>query len=329
MIFIIRRIRILRKKIVVFLSDLLYKGYERLLTKEVLEDRIPEHAAIIMDGNRRYAEVMGELAYMGHHYGANATKKMLQWCGELGIKRVTIYAFSTENFNRTEEEKQHLFDLMKENFEKYSKDKDVEEHKVGVRVIGDVDLLPEELIEAIKDAERSTKDYNEYSLYIALAYGGRREIVDAARKIAKKVKSGELKSEDVTKDVIASNLYSKPINTVDLLIRTGGEIRTSNFLPWQASGNECATYFCTSFWPEIRKIDLLRAIRTYQKGEVKRRRSVVLRAIRLLRECGILEVEEVIELSKRVIGTTREEVISIIDDLMDELHLGPEIKKNR
>ena len=142
--------------------------------------------------------------------------------------------------------------------------------------------------------------------------------MDTARSIAEKIKRGELSSDEVSEELISDHLYasSKPVqNDVDLIIRTGGEIRTSNFLPWQASGNECAAYFCAPFWPEFGKIDFLRAIRTYQTREFEKQRSTVKRAFNLLRECERMEVEELIDLSKRLLRTTREEIISIVNEI--------------
>lgn len=301
-----------------FIKNMLYKGYERLLIDEVLEKPLPKHIAIIMDGNRRYAEKIGEETLIGHSHGIDALEKALDWGKEIGIRQLTAYAFSTENFNRTEEERRYLLEMMKKKFEQVCSDERVHKNKVRVRLVGDLSLLPPELLKAVRKAEKSTESYNEYFLDVAIAYGGRQEIVDTARILAEKVKSGELNSEDITEDVISDHLYSssEPIQTdVDLIIRTGGEIRTSNFLPWQASGNECAAYFCAPYWPEFRKIDFLRAIRTYQMREVEKQQNTVMRAVNLLRECERIELEEIIDLSKKVLRITREEIITIINDL--------------
>ncbi len=301
-----------------YVRNVLYTSYERLLTNEVLEKPLPGHIAIIMDGNRRYAEKIGEKTLTGHSLGVDTLEKALDWGKELGIVQLTAYAFSTENFSRNEEEREYLLNMMKKKFEQICSDKRVHKNKVRVRLVGDLGLLSPELLNAVRQAEKSTEDYNEYFLNVAIAYGGRQEIVDTTISIAEKVKKGELKSEDITPDTISDHLYagSEPIQTdVDLIIRTGGETRTSNFLPWQASGNECAAYFCAPYWPEFRKIDFLRAIRTYQTREVEKQRSIVVRAISLLRECERVEFEEIISLSKKVLRITREEIITIIDDL--------------
>ncbi|MDY6930603.1 MAG: polyprenyl diphosphate synthase [Halobacteriota archaeon] len=303
--------------IIDFIKETLYRGYERLLKREVLEGPLPKHIAIIMDGNRRYAGKIGEDTLVGHSLGIDTLEKALDWGKELGLNQLTVYAFSTENFNRSEKERSYLLKMMKKKFEDVCSDERVHKNRVRVRLVGDLSMLPPDLVSAIRMAESSTAKYNEFYLNVAIAYGGRQEILDTARSIAEKIKRGELSSDEVSEELISDHLYasSKPVqNDVDLIIRTGGEIRTSNFLPWQASGNECATYFCAPFWPEFGKIDFLRAIRTYQTREFEKQRSTVKRAFNLLRECERMEVEELIDLSKRLLRTTREEIISIVNE---------------
>ncbi|RLG36727.1 MAG: di-trans,poly-cis-decaprenylcistransferase [Candidatus Alkanophagales archaeon] len=273
-----------------------YASYERLLEEEIKEGKIPEHVAIIMDGNRRYAEKIGEARHKGHYYGAEVTNKVIDWCFDLGVRQLTLYTFSIENFNRSEEEKKELFRLIKEKFEDVCQNERIHEKKIKVRAVGELKLLPEDLQQAIKRAESSTAEYTNFTLNIAIAYSGRREIVEAARYIAEKVKRGELSVEDIDENVISRHLCIGSDccgaagdrggnGGVDLIIRTGGELRLSNFIPWQALGNECAAYFCAPYWPEFRKIDLLRAIRTFQQREAERR-STVLRALKLAKIYG-------------------------------------------
>ncbi len=293
----------------------LYDGYERLLAKEVMEGPIPSHIAIIQDGNRRYAAKLGEPLHHGHIYGAQTTEKVLEWCIEIGVKQLTVYTFSTENFHRSYAERIQLYKLFKQKFEEMCTDDGVHSHRVRVRAVGNVELFPWEVRKAIKKVEQATRDHDEFYLNVALAYGGRQEIVDVARAMARKVAAGELKAENIDEKTISTHLYQgNPIN-VDLIIRTGGERRTSNFLPWQASGNECAAYFCAPYWPEFRKIDFLRAIRTYQMRERERRRNTVLRVIKLLSECGRAEAEEVVAVSKRILNTTRSDIMTILRSL--------------
>ncbi len=282
-----------------WLRDRVYGEYERMLEEEILARNLPEHVAIIMDGNRRFARKIGVSTPHGYLYGAGVTERVIEWCFDLGIKQLTIYAFSRENFRRTEEEKQELFKLMRTEFEKISMDERVHTRGVRVRAIGNLNLLPESVREAIKRAERATERYRQFRLFIAVAYSGRMEIVDSVRTIANQVKRGLLSADEITEETISRHLYmieggeelelgqsqcQEGLKTaVDLIIRTGGEMRLSNFVPWQALGNECAAYFCAPFWPEFRRIDLLRAIRTYQEREEDRKRYTVMRMLKLVR----------------------------------------------
>jgi tritrans,polycis-undecaprenyl-diphosphate synthase [geranylgeranyl-diphosphate specific] len=248
-------------------SNPAYALYERLLKREVLAGNLVEHIAVIQDGNRRYAVQRGISKILGHSQGAETAERVSDWCLELGIKHLTLYSFSTENFNRDENEKRYLFDLIKRKFIELCDSAKVHNNQVRVRAIGRIDLLPSDLQEAISRVEDATRGYSRLYLNVALAYGGQCELVDAARALARRVKDGELKAEDLNEDLVAQYLYPHdgvPVPKVDLIIRTGGEFRTSNFLPWQANGNECAAYFCAPYWPEFRKIDFLRAIRTAQ-----------------------------------------------------------------
>jgi tritrans,polycis-undecaprenyl-diphosphate synthase [geranylgeranyl-diphosphate specific] len=182
---------------------------------------------------------------------------MLDWSRELGIRHITLYSFSTENFQRDAGEVADLFGLFKEKFQKVTDDPRVHRDGIRVQIVGDRALLPADLREVIEKAEESTRSYTGYHLNIALAYGGRNEIVRAAGRILDGVKAGEYTPDEIP--------------PVDLIIRTGNECRTSNFLPWLAGGHESAVYFCAPFWPLFRKIDLLRAIRVYsQRVEAQR-----------------------------------------------------------
>lgn len=248
-------------------SNPAYALYESLLKREVLVGSPVEHIAIIQDGNRRYAMRMGISKVLGHSYGAETAERVMDWCLELGIKHLTLYSFSTENFKRDENEKRYLFDLIKNKFLELYDSAKVHNNHVRVRAIGRIDLLPSDLQEAICLVEDATRRYSNMYLNVALAYGGQGELVDAARAMARHVKEKKLKAADLNEDLVAQYLYPHngvPVPKVDLIIRTGGENRTSNFLPWQANGNECAAYFCAPYWPEFRKIDFLRAIRTAQ-----------------------------------------------------------------
>ncbi len=280
------------------LQDRVYGDYERLLEERILARSLPEHVAIIMDGNRRYAKRIGISTEVGYLYGAGITERVIDWCFELGIKQLTIYAFSIENFCRMDEEKEKLFALMRKEFGKISRDERVHKNGVRVKAIGNVNLLPETVREAIRKAENATAHYDKFKLFIAVAYSGKMEIVDSAYIIANMVKRGLLDPEDIDEATISKHLYVSEIEngssasaagsasgaktSVDLLIRTGGEQRLSNFVPWQALGNECAAYFCAPFWPEFRRIDMLRAVRTYQERAEEKRQHTLSRIVQLI-----------------------------------------------
>ena len=278
-----------------WLRDKAYGEYEKLLEGEILEKPLPEHVAIIMDGNRRYAKKIGISTEEGYLYGADITEHVIEWCFDIGVKQLTIYAFSIENFCRTDEEKERLFALMRGEFEKISRDERVHRNGVRVKAIGNVNLLPDSVKEAIRKAESTTERYTKFKLFIAVAYSGRMEIVDSVRIIGNMVKRGLLSVDDIDEETISKHLYISEIENgssasasalgaktaVDLIIRTGGEQRLSNFVPWQALGNECAAYFCAPFWPEFRRIDLLRAIRTYQEREEEKRQHALSRMLKL------------------------------------------------
>jgi tritrans,polycis-undecaprenyl-diphosphate synthase [geranylgeranyl-diphosphate specific] len=244
-----------------------YAFYERLLKSRILAGEPVEHVAIIQDGNRRYAMQRGLSTFLGHSLGADTSEKVMDWCLEIGVKHLTLYAFSTENFSRNEEEKRYLFDLIKNKFVELCQSKKIHGNRIRVRAIGRVEMLPGDLREEIRRTEKGTREYDRMFLNVALAYGGQRELVDAARSLARQVEVGRIRAEQVDEKLIAEHLYPQdgtPVPKVDLIVRTGGDSRTSNFLPWQANGNECAAYFCAPYWPEFRKIDFLRAIRTAQ-----------------------------------------------------------------
>ncbi|MEM3444402.1 MAG: polyprenyl diphosphate synthase [Thermoplasmata archaeon] len=230
--------------------------------KEVKQHPLPQHIAIIMDGNRRFAKELGLDPTEGHKMGRDKLEEVLGWCLEIGLKILTVYAFSTENFTRSSAEVQLLINLFEENFRKLGDDERVHKHRIRVRVIGKRELLPPSLVSAIEYAEERTKDYDSYFFNLAVAYGGRQEIIDTIKEIAKEVKEGKLSLDDITEELVSSKLYTKDLPDPDLILRTSGEERISNFLLWQMAYSEL--YFVDVYWPGFRKIDLLRAIRAYQ-----------------------------------------------------------------
>jgi tritrans,polycis-undecaprenyl-diphosphate synthase [geranylgeranyl-diphosphate specific] len=243
------------------LIDPLYERYLRIQCRHV-----PNHVAIIQDGNRRYAKLLGMDTASGHRAGADKTEEMLDWAHELGISHITLYTFSTENFSRKQDEVGYLFAMFKEKFVGVLTDERVKKYKIRVQMVGDRSLLPDDLQAAIDAAEAATKDHTGFNLNIALAYGGRNEIVLAAREILSEVERNGIDPDTIGVHTVEQHLHAgKGIPPVDLIIRTGNEYRTSNFLPWLANGHESAVYFCAPFWPLFRKIDLLRAIRIYDQ----------------------------------------------------------------
>jgi len=216
-----------------------------------------------MDGNRRYAAELGIMTKEGHQKGRDKLEEMLDWCMELKIKVLTVYAFSTENIRREPEEIDFLMKLFIDNFKTMAEDARVHKYKIRVRVIGDPSILPKEVQEAIKYAEERTRDYDQYFFNLAIAYGGREEILQAIRGIASKVKEGKMKIEDISEESFSKMLYTSDLPDPDLILRTSGEERISNFLLWQLAYSEF--YFADVYWPGMRRIDFLRAIRDYQR----------------------------------------------------------------
>jgi len=242
-----------------------YRLYERWLKGQVNKQYMPQHVAVILDGNRRWANERSLPYLNGHLYGAKIAEEFLKWCLDLGIRTITVYVFSTENFQRPEEEVERILGLMEEEARRLRDDERLHENKVRVKTIGRIDLLPESLQQMLRDVERETENYNEHYLNIAIAYGGRAEIVDAARKIVEDVAKQKVSLNQIDEELFRNYLYTAhlPNPYPDLIIRTSGEERLSGFLLWQSAYSELC--FLDVYWPDFRKIDLLRAVRTYQQ----------------------------------------------------------------
>lgn len=228
------------------------------------EIKLPRHIGIIMDGNRRFAQMLGEISWKGHIYGAQKVEEVLEWCHELNIKTLTVWALSTENFQRNSEEVSVLMDLFVKHFNKFANDKRTHANKVRINIIGNLSLFPEKVQQAAKLAMEKTKNYNEFKFNVVMGYGGKQEIIDAAKKLVEKAKKGELKYE-INKETFEEHLHSSFISDVDLVIRTSGEQRTSGFLMWKTDYAEY--YFCEKFWPEFEKEDLIKAIISYSERQ--------------------------------------------------------------
>jgi tritrans,polycis-undecaprenyl-diphosphate synthase [geranylgeranyl-diphosphate specific] len=242
-----------------------YKIYEGWLWRQVNNGIQPEHIAIILDGNRRWASEKVLDPWLGHEKGAEKIEELLDWCLKLDVKSVTLYTFSTENFRRTSAEVQQIMRIAEQWFRKILTDKRIHGDRIRVKVLGRVGLLPEELRQLIGEVEKATENYDRHFLNFAFAYGGRAEIVDAARKIAEEVESGKLKPDAVNEKTFEQYLYTShmPQQDPDLIIRTSGEERLSGFLLWQSAYSEL--FFLDVYWPDFRLIDLLRAVRTFQR----------------------------------------------------------------
>ena len=228
-----------------------------------MEEKImPRHIAMIMDGNRRWAKEHKLDGSFGHKKGAEVLETVAKYCNKIGIEALTVYAFSTENWKRTKEEVGAILLLLNMYLDKFLKTADLE--NIKLRVIGDREKnMPEEIKTKMIQMEEKTKNNTGLKFNIAFNYGGRDEIIKATQKIAKLVKDGKLDIENITEDIISNNLYTAGLPDPDLLIRTSGELRTSNFLPWQITYSEFM--FLDKYWPDFTTDDIDKAIEEFSK----------------------------------------------------------------
>ena len=225
------------------------------------EEDMPKHIAIIIDGNRRWAKKQGKPASYGHKEGAKTLEKIVRYANKIGLKYITVYAFSTENWKRAEDEVKALMLLLQNYLDDYSKRADTE--NIRVKILGDITALSDGMQKSIKKCMERTKDNTGVTFNIALNYGGRDEIIKAIKKIAEDVKENKLDINNITEEVVSNNLYTNGQPDPDLLIRTSGELRLSNFLPWQLVYSEFL--FIDKNWPDFEEEDLDNAIIEYQK----------------------------------------------------------------
>ena len=225
------------------------------------KNSMPKHIAIIMDGNRRWARKQGKNASYGHKEGAKTLEKIVRYANKIGLKYITVYAFSTENWKRAEEEVSALMMLLQNYLDDYSKRADTE--NIRVKILGDITALSSGMQKSILRCMERTKDNTGVTFNIALNYGGRDEIVKAVKKIAEDVKEGKIDVNTINEEMISKNLYTAGMPDPDLLIRTSGELRLSNFLPWQVVYSEFL--FVDKNWPDFTEEDLDNAIIEYQK----------------------------------------------------------------
>ena len=222
---------------------------------------MPRHIAIIMDGNRRRAKAQGKPASFGHRAGAKTLEKIVRYANKIGLEYITVYAFSTENWKRTEEEVKALMTLLQSYLDDYSKRADTE--NIRVKILGDISALAPGMQKSIYNCMERTKDNTGVTFNIALNYGGRDELLKAVKNIAQEVKEGKIDIQDISEEMVSNNLYTKGEPDPDLLIRTSGELRLSNFLPWQLVYSEFL--FIEKNWPDFTEEDLDNAIVEYEK----------------------------------------------------------------
>ncbi|RNL77900.1 isoprenyl transferase [Sinomicrobium pectinilyticum] len=232
--------------------------------KDVIDkERLPKHIAIIMDGNGRWAKQRGKLRVFGHEKGAVAVRQIVEGCAELGVENLTLYAFSTENWNRPRLEVETLMKLLITSLRKELKT--LTDNNIRLQAIGRMELLPATVSKKLETVIEKTKNNNRMTLTLALSYGSREELKNAVQAISFKVKNNIISAEDIDESVINEHLYTQNLPDVDLLIRTSGEVRVSNFLLWQIAYAEL--YFTETLWPDFNKEKLYEAILNYQNRE--------------------------------------------------------------
>jgi len=234
----------------------------RLRDRLVLGE-LPKHISIIMDGNRRFAWSKSSVVGVGHSEGKEKLKEVMNWVLDLGVPYFTVYALSTENISeRGDDELEVLYDLYVSGLREISEDSRIHERRVRVQVVGRLEMLPQRVRDAISKAEEVTSEYSNFTFTVCLAYGGREEIVDAVKSVAIDHASGNLDVDSIDSSEITSRMYASELPDPDLVIRTSGEERISNFLLWQIAYSEL--HFSDVFWPSFSKADLYEAIESYQ-----------------------------------------------------------------
>ncbi|MBP5649780.1 MAG: isoprenyl transferase [Bacteroidales bacterium] len=227
------------------------------------KSRVPEHIAIIMDGNGRWAKRHNQERFFGHQQGVEAVRRVIKAAAKVGVKYLTLYTFSTENWNRPKEEVDALMSLLV--LAVHNELESLKENQVRMKVVGDLDCLPTECYNEFQRLMKETADDTGLTVVLAVSYSGRNELTHAVRKVAAEVKNGELNPEDITPETISKHLYDSTIPDPDILIRTGGEFRVSNFLLWQIAYSEF--FFLPLMWPDFQKEDLWQVILDFQSRE--------------------------------------------------------------
>ncbi|MFY7811240.1 MAG: isoprenyl transferase [Flavobacterium sp.] len=233
------------------------------LEDQIQKDNLPQHVAIIMDGNGRWAKQRGFMRIFGHENGSESVRTTIETCGKLGIKYLTLYAFSTENWNRPQKEVDALMNLLVDALQKELKS--LMKNDIKLNVIGDISKLPAKAQKKLTEVLEISKNNKSMTVTLALSYGAREELVNSVKEIIKKVKNNIINENDINELIINEHLYTHNLPDVDLLIRTSGEQRISNFLLWQIAYAEL--YFTSVLWPDFKQKELYEAIISYQKRE--------------------------------------------------------------
>lgn len=231
--------------------------------KQIDLQRLPQHVAIIMDGNGRWAKQKGNLRVFGHRSAIKAVRDTIEGAAELGIKYVTLYAFSTENWNRPKAEVRALMELLVNTIQKETPT--LIKNNIRLRAIGNLEDLPTKCRKELQEAMDTTRDFEHMTLTLALSYGGRWDMLNAIKAIIRKAEAGELRADDLTEDTLKSHLSTNFMPDPELMIRTSGEFRISNFLLWEIAYSEI--FITPKFWPDFRREDLHEAILDFQKRE--------------------------------------------------------------
>lgn len=230
---------------------------------QIDKKNVPQHVAIIMDGNGRWAKQQGENRVFGHHEGVNSVREIVEACAEVGVKYLTLYAFSTENWNRPKDEVDALMELLVSTISMETPK--LNKNGVRLQAIGDIASLPQSCQEELQESINTTANNSTVTLILALSYSSKWEIVNSVKQIAERVKQGEINPEDINADMIGGNLCTSKYPDPELMIRTSGEHRISNFLLWQLAYAEF--YFTEVLWPDFRKQEFYKAILSYQNRE--------------------------------------------------------------
>ncbi|MCH4814350.1 MAG: polyprenyl diphosphate synthase [Saccharolobus sp.] len=247
-----------------FLFKPIYKLYEILLWNQIRNGPLPDHVGIIPDGNRRWARNNKLSLNDAYFYGYKKLKEVLIWLLELGVKNITVFALSTENCEkRKQSELSIVTTYIKRGLQELLEDPIVDRYEVKVSAIGKLDKLPKDLTDYLNKVIEKTSNYDKRKLTLAICYGGRQEILDAVVRLLDDYRNGKINKNEINEETFRKYFYDSELHDIDLVIRTSGEVRISNFLLWHVAYSEL--FFCEAYWPEFRKIDLWRAIRSFQK----------------------------------------------------------------